>query len=78
MTEEQRLANRIRTYVIAAVLSFSVQGAFLVSALESNGSTTAWLLWVAAVVFTVTVAVYAGVRANTLSKRYRYLKYGEK
>jgi hypothetical protein len=78
MTEEQLLANRIRAYVIAAVLSVSLQGAFLVSALRSNGSTTAWILWVAAFAFTVAVVVYAMVRAGKLSKRYRYVKYGEK
>ncbi|MFP7834626.1 hypothetical protein [Marisediminicola sp. LYQ134] len=78
MTEEQLLATRIRSYVVAAVLSFSVQGAFLVSAIESDGSTTAWMIWVAALAFTVTVMVYAMVRASKLSKRYRYLKYGEK
>ncbi len=78
MTEEQRLANRIRVYIVAAVLSFSVQGAFLVSALTSDGSTTAWLMWGAALAFTVAAVIYAMVRASTLSKRYRSLKYGEK
>jgi hypothetical protein len=78
VTEEQLLLKRMRTYAMAQVLSVALQGAFLVSALKSNGSTTSWIMWVAALAFTVTVWVYAAPRVSKLSKRYRYLKWGEK
>jgi hypothetical protein len=78
MPEEHVLANRIRVYVFVMVASFSLQGAFLASALRSDGSTVAWAMWAAVLVFAAAVAIYAGVRASRLSKRYRQLKWGEK
>jgi hypothetical protein len=78
MPEEHVLANRIRVYVFVMVASFFLQGAFLASALSSEGSTAAWAIWGAVLVFAAAVAIYAGVRASRLSKRYRQLKWGER
>jgi hypothetical protein len=78
MPEEHVLENRIRVYVFVLVASFSLQGAFFASALSSDGSTVAWAMWVAVLVVVAAVAIYAGVRASRLAKRYRQLKWGEK
>jgi hypothetical protein len=77
VSEEQFLVNRIRVYILVMVLSFSLQGPFLIWALESNGSAVAWIIWAAILAFSVTALGIAGVRAGRLSKRYRKLKWGE-
>jgi hypothetical protein len=78
MSDEQRLANRIRVYVLVAVLSISLQGVFLSSAIKSDGSSGAWVLWLVILAFSATTTTIACVRASRLSKRYRQLKWGEK
>lgn len=77
-SDERRLSARTRTYVAAMVMSFFLQGAFLVNALRSEESLGAWLTW--GVVFVVALAgiVFAGVRANRLARRYRRLRWGER
>jgi hypothetical protein len=78
MSEEQQLARRIREYVVSAIASFSLQGAVLAYALFTEGSARVWTLW--AVVFALSVATtsVALVRATRLSKRFRFLRWGEK
>lgn len=77
-SEEQRLARRIRTYVVVALLSISLQGMVLAYALDGHGSVGMWVLWAAVFVFSATATTCAMVRASKLSKRYRRLKWGEK
>jgi hypothetical protein len=75
--ELDRLAKRIRTYVIAMILSFFLQGAFLVNALQSDEALGAWLTWVVVLVFAIAAIVFAAVRSGRMAKRYRHLKWGE-
>lgn len=77
MTKERHLVNRIRLYIFVMVTSFFLQGAFLSSAIESNGSTAAWIVWAVVLTFSITTATIAGVRASRLSKQYKKLKWGE-
>lgn len=76
--EQRRLARRIRTDVVVAIVCFSLQGSVLAYAITSDGSQQAWVLWVAVFAFSASTATYALVRASRLAKRYRYLKWGEK
>ncbi|MFM2719778.1 hypothetical protein [Microbacterium mcarthurae (nom. nud.)] len=77
-SELRRLSARTRTYVAAMVLSFFLQGAFLVNAVRSEESLGAWLTW--GVVFVIALAgiVFTGVRASRLARRYRRLRWGER
>lgn len=58
------------------VLSFFLQGAFLVNALRSGGSLEAWLTWGVVVVVALAGIVFAGVRAGRLARRYRRSRWG--
>ena len=77
LPEEQGLVRRIRVYIFVMVACFFLQAAFLASAIRSAGSTEAWVIWGAVLAFVAAAAVYAGVRASRLSKRYRQMKWGE-
>ena len=74
---QQRLARRIWTYVIAMILSFFLQGAFLVNALQSDGAIEAWLTWVVVLALAIAAIIVAAVRSGRMAKRYRKLKWGE-
>jgi hypothetical protein len=76
--EERRLIYRIRVYIVVGILSVSLQGVVLASAIESSGSTRVWVLWAAVFAFSATTTAIACVRASRLSKRYRQLKWEEK
>lgn len=77
-SEERRLAHRIRLDVLLAIACFSLQGIVLAYAIGSNGSPRAWVFWIAVFAFSASAATYAMIRASKLSKRYRYLKWGDK
>jgi hypothetical protein len=77
-SEERHLLQRTRVYVFVAIACVFLQGSVLSYAIDSNGLPRAWALWVAVFAFSATAFVYSVVRANKLSKRYRYLKWGEK
>lgn len=64
-------------YIFVMVASFFLQGAFLAWALRTDGSATAWIVWLAVLVFCVPATIFAGVNAYKLSKQYRKLKWGE-
>jgi hypothetical protein len=76
--EERRLARRIRLDVLVALASFFLQSSVLGYALFTDGSTRVWVLWVALLAFSGSVATFSLVRASRLSRRYRFLKWGEK
>ena len=76
MTSTERLTSRIRVYIFVMVACFFLQGAFLASALRSDGSATAWIVWGVVLAFCVPAAIYAGISADKLSKQYRKSKWG--
>lgn len=71
------LAWRIRSYVIAAVLSFALQGAFLAHAIEGD-SALWWLVWAAVFVLVGFLITVAMISAVPLSREYRRRMWGEK
>ncbi len=75
--EEASLTRRIRIDIAAMVLTFFLQGAFLVNALR-NGSTTGWVTWAVVAALAGIVIFFAGRRASRLSRRYRQLRWGDK
>jgi hypothetical protein len=77
-SEERYLAHRIRIDVLVAVACFFLQSSVLGHAIFADGSPWSWILWVVVFAFSASAATYALVRATRLSKRYRYLKWGEK
>lgn len=77
-SEERLLATRIRRDVLVAIACVSLQGAVLGYAIFTDGSTRVWVLWAVVLIFSITAGSFALVRATRLSRRYRFLKWGEK
>ncbi|MET0989797.1 MAG: hypothetical protein ABWY54_04035 [Glaciihabitans sp.] len=75
--EERRLATRIRLDVVVAIARFFTQGSVLGYAISTDGSAGLWVLWAIVFVICATAATCAMVRAARLSRRYRFLKWGE-
>jgi hypothetical protein len=58
-SEERHLIQRIRVYVFVGIACFFLQGSVLSYAIDSNGSTQAWVLWAVTFAFSATATTYA-------------------
>lgn len=70
------LTARIRNYVLAMVLSFFLQGAFLANAIQRDDSLW-WAIWVAVLVLAIVLIGISAVRVMPLSREYRRRTWGE-
>lgn len=71
------LATRIRSYVLAMILSCFLQGAFLANAISREDSLW-WAIWVGVLVIALVLIGIAAVRVTPLSREYRSRTWGER